>query len=208
MPEQEDYKKMRKKVFIDKNLQTKFILKAYIPVLLVIILGTLALIISLIMVDKKLDYSSIEAFINGFVMEWFKKLQNEGGFYGHYKVYIYSGAIILAFIMFGYVAWVFLFFSHRIVGPLFRMQKTFEDVLSGNLALRIKFRDKDEFQDMANKFNTMIEAFGDKVSKSKQLIEEMKKELKSIKSKNNHIVALEKTLNELDKIINHFHFEE
>jgi methyl-accepting chemotaxis protein len=43
--------------------------------------------------------------------------------------------------------------THRIAGPIYRFEKTFDEMLSGNLGTRIKLRPKDEGKILADKIN-------------------------------------------------------
>ena len=49
-----------------------------------------------------------------------------------------------------------IWFSHRIAGPLYRLGKTMRMVAQGELPPPIKFRKHDEFQDLADDFNTIL----------------------------------------------------
>lgn len=46
-----------------------------------------------------------------------------------------------------------LYMTHYIAGPLYRFEKTFEELKGGNLNLQIRLRKRDEFQDVARAFN-------------------------------------------------------
>jgi len=47
--------------------------------------------------------------------------------------------------------------SHRIAGPIYRIQKTLDDVLSGDYSKRLYLRKTDELKDVAESINKMIE---------------------------------------------------
>ncbi|MDP8230928.1 MAG: methyl-accepting chemotaxis protein [Candidatus Gorgyraea atricola] len=77
-----------------------------------------------------------------------------------------------------------LFSSHKIAGPVYRIEKTLEEINNGNLALKIKFRRGDELWDLADLINTMIENFNKTIASSKDAgkdtrasLEAMKKEI-------------------------------
>lgn len=57
-----------------------------------------------------------------------------------------------------------LLFSHRIAGPLYKLKNTFIEVQKGDLNKRISPRKKDEFKDVTNAFNNMM----DELSKNKK----------------------------------------
>ncbi len=51
---------------------------------------------------------------------------------------------------------VTLFISHRIAGPLYRLETDIAEVNSGNLKVEIRVRKKDELQDLAKSLNQMV----------------------------------------------------
>jgi methyl-accepting chemotaxis protein len=53
-----------------------------------------------------------------------------------------------------------LFMSHRIAGPLWRLEQTAKSVGAGDLTLRVKLRDKDQLKGLAEQVNSMIEGLG------------------------------------------------
>ncbi len=72
----------------------------------------------------------------------------------HHFIYILGG-ISIAFIIL--VAFFGLIFSHRTAGPLFHMKRVFEEIRKGNKNQRIRLRPKDEFRDVADSFNKMMD---------------------------------------------------
>lgn len=46
-------------------------------------------------------------------------------------------------------------FSHRIAGVIYKLRKTCKEI-SGGSQIELKFRNKDEFQDLAKDFNEMV----------------------------------------------------
>jgi len=48
------------------------------------------------------------------------------------------------------------FLTHRLAGPLYRFEQTIKAILSGDLSVRIRLREKDEFQDLALLLNQAI----------------------------------------------------
>lgn len=52
-----------------------------------------------------------------------------------------------------------LILSHRTAGPLYHLNRVFEEVGRGNLKARAKFRQNDEFQEVAESFNKMMDSF-------------------------------------------------
>lgn len=50
-----------------------------------------------------------------------------------------------------------IFVTHRIAGPVYRVQKDIERVLRGEKGVRVKFRKGDSFPELAEKVNSLIE---------------------------------------------------
>ncbi len=56
------------------------------------------------------------------------------------------------------ISLVSLFLSHRIAGPLYRLERSVEEITKGNLYLKITLRRKDELKELATSMNAMIVA--------------------------------------------------
>ncbi len=69
---------------------------------------------------------------------------------------------VLAFLGAG-VTLMTLFMSHRIAGPLWRIEQTAKAVGAGDLAVRIHLREKDEIRGLADQMNRMTETMGTKL---------------------------------------------
>lgn len=50
-----------------------------------------------------------------------------------------------------------LFLSHSSAGPIFHLKQAMAEVNNGNSNIRIKFRPNDDFSDVAETFNTMMD---------------------------------------------------
>ena len=49
-----------------------------------------------------------------------------------------------------------VFLSHRIAGPIYRIEKTLEEIGKGNFDIRIHLRKHDELKEIANAINKMV----------------------------------------------------
>jgi methyl-accepting chemotaxis protein len=74
-------------------------------------------------------------------------------------------AVILA--IFG-VAGIFL--SHRVAGPLYRVERVAEEISKGNLDIKVQFRKSDELRTMADSLNKMISGIRGIVNEDKKII--------------------------------------
>ena len=69
------------------------------------------------------------------------------------KVFMITGLIVFVFLtIFG------VLLSHRIAGPLYKLNMSFENMAQKRKVERISFRDKDYFQELPESFNKAIEA--------------------------------------------------
>lgn len=66
-----------------------------------------------------------------------------------YGVYIVLLGVVVSVIS--------LFLSHRIAGPMFRFERSVEEIIKGNLSFRITLRSKDEGKELAGLMNTMLD---------------------------------------------------
>lgn len=62
---------------------------------------------------------------------------------------------------------VFIFYSHRIAGPLFRFQKTLHEIALGDLTGRIRLRRKDQLGDLSDSMNRLTEELDRKIGSVK-----------------------------------------
>mgnify|MGYP003394347930 CR=1 FL=1 len=62
----------------------------------------------------------------------------------------------------GIVALLGIVLSHRTAGPLYHFGRVFERVRDGDLSARVKLRPGDDFQEVAAKFNQMMDSVAKK----------------------------------------------
>jgi len=74
-----------------------------------------------------------------------------------------------------------LLFSHKIAGPVYRIEKTLADISKGNLGLRIKLRKGDELVDIADTINNLAESFNKTIISDKDAAIKIEKDLEEIK---------------------------
>ena len=74
-----------------------------------------------------------------------------------------------------------LLFSHKIAGPVYRIEKTIHEIVRGNLGSRIRLRKGDELRDLADTINTMTENFNSSITLNKENLLKIKKELGEVK---------------------------
>ncbi|MFC1623890.1 HAMP domain-containing protein [Candidatus Omnitrophota bacterium] len=74
-----------------------------------------------------------------------------------------------------------LLFSHKIAGPVYRIERSLDEIAKGNLAMRIKLRKGDELWDLANNINAMVESLDKNVILNKETVLKIQKDLDEIK---------------------------
>ena len=69
-----------------------------------------------------------------------------------------------------------LVLSHFIAGPLYRIERTFEELQKGNLGTIIRLRKNDELQDFAHSLNGSLSGLREKFRKEREALDEVIKE--------------------------------
>jgi len=76
------------------------------------------------------------------------------------------------------------FAGHKIAGPIFRLEQCLKEVTKGNYALRVQFRKKDFFQEIAEVFNHMNETLEQKANAQNTLLAQLKEKAQSLPQDN------------------------
>ena len=140
----------RKNYFIDRNLQTRYII-LMVVVLIVHTLIVLAAVFSPYIMMLSFDFpndtraEAAKAFLLVHTNAW----------------PVIGGFIII-------VGVLTLFVTHRIAGPIFRLKKGIRDIADGRLNEKIILRKKDEFHDVAEELNALAARFRDSFSVLKE----------------------------------------
>ena len=158
-------KDMRRNYFIKKEFQSKFIVKFVALVLLgtLVLGGVLFLYLHLrgamttAFVDSRLSIVSTADYV--------------------LPSLVVSAIFSVIFISLATVGTV-LFLSHRIAGPLFRMEKSIDEIGEGNLSLKTKLRATDEVQKMAEGLNDMAESLRSHIDEMKAISKQLGYEIK------------------------------
>jgi methyl-accepting chemotaxis protein len=131
----------RRNYFIDKKLQTKYILLA-MAVLVVHTIVVLAAVFSPYIMMLSLDFPIAE-----------RTEAAKAFLLLHANAWPAIGGIIL---LFGVLT---LFETHRIAGPIFRIKRGIRDIADGKLNMTIHLRRNDEFHDVAEELNSLSARF-------------------------------------------------
>jgi methyl-accepting chemotaxis protein len=79
------------------------------------------------------------------------------------------------------VALIGIFLSHRIAGPVYRMEKFMDSVAAGDLRSHIFLREKDELITFAKGLNRLVDSLREDVTKEKNHLNKITSELQSLK---------------------------
>lgn len=79
------------------------------------------------------------------------------------------------------VALIGIFASHRIAGPIYRMEKFMSGVASGNLTSRITLRSKDELITLADGVNNIVDSLREAVMRERIHLNKVQEELDSLR---------------------------
>ena len=106
------------------------------------------------------------------------------------------------------VAFRLLLFSHRIAGPLYRLEKTAQQVGRGNLDFHVQLRSKDELQDFAQAMDTMISDLRSRIQRIRELNQSLGEKILEAGRKSSMpkdlFESVRKIQEELDEAINRF----
>ncbi len=97
-----------------------------------------------------------------------------------------------------------LVLSHRVAGPIYRFERSADEVAGGDLTSRVFLRDRDELGDFRNVFNTMVDALRNRVAgdvacafRAKKVLEEA---LKDGSLSQEASAQIRKAVTEVDKV--------
>ena len=154
----DQFQNRRRNYYIDKKFQTYFILKFCVLVL-------------------------VGSFISGFIIYAMSKSTVTTTFVNS-RLAIQSTAdyilpavflaslVVIAIIGIATIA-VTLFTSHKIAGPLYRMDKDLQEVMNGNLKLRFNLRIGDEIKPLAASLDLMTQTLRARIDEMKKCVGEL-----------------------------------
>ena len=170
----------RRKYFIKMKFQREFILKFCILVTVgAIISGGIVYILSMSTVTTTFENSRLV-------------MKSTADFI--LPAILLSSAIVIVFIGFAMVI-VTLFTSHRVAGPLYRMEKDIKEVASGNLTKTFRVRQNDELKTLATSLDEMTKDLRAEINSIKRVLTELESTVTSERAK----VKLDKMKRILDK---------
>jgi len=153
-----EHEKRRRNYFIDKEFQAKFILKFCA-------LAALGALISAFIVYKMSVSTVTTTFENSRLV-----MKTTADFI--LPAVCLSTFVFIIFVGLATVA-ITLFTSHKIAGPLYRMEKDIEEVSGGNLKKRFNLREHDEIKRLAASLDKMTETLRSDINELKECVTEL-----------------------------------
>lgn len=182
----------RRKLFVDKKFQSKFLL-TFISFMLIIII----LLSFLILYNTSKE-------ISGSVYNKIVSLKNTRQIL--FPV-IFKITIIILVIGGGFCLYNLLIYSNKIIGPINRYKKQLKELGDGNLTVFIKFRKDDELNDIAdlltessNKLNNRLKAIKNNFNNLSMLLNQ--KEFKGTNKEK--FKKINKNISDIETLLNKF----
>ena len=138
----------RKHYFIKKTFQATFILKFC----LIILLGAVISTFLLLMLSQNTLTSSFHQ----------SQLTIKNTATAILPSVILTNLITLGLISLAAIV-IILFISHKIAGPMFRLENDVKEIGKGNLTKRIRLREKDQITELAEEINRMTDSYHKKI---------------------------------------------
>lgn len=156
----DNFKNRRKQYFINKEFQSKFIIKFCMLVIIgSFISGLIIYLMSKSTVTTAFDNSRLT-------------IKSTADFI--LPAVLLGSSVVIVVIGLATVG-VTLFTSHRIAGPLYRLEKDIEEVAGGNLKMRFSLRYTDELKLLAASFDKMTENLRSNMASIKAALIELDK---------------------------------
>lgn len=183
----------RRKKYINPSFQNQFIFQFTF----LMVLGCLAFGLSIYLYSQQ---TFTTAFLNSKL-----RVMNTADF-------LFPALILVTLVVTTVVSFVsglrLLLFSHRIAGPLYRLEKSVEAIGGGNLSLQIRLRSGDELQEFARSMDGMVRdlrARAQQIKKQNDRLREILLQADQIPGFPKDILqVLRDTQRELNQAVSHF----
>jgi len=104
------------------------------------------------------------------------------------------------------IALISVFASHKIAGPIYRVEKTIECLLNADFAHTVQFRSYDQLQCVAEVLNNTCRKFGEKLNAVSSAYEAFEKERKEPEKTSGSLERLKEKIDILGREIKKFNF--
>ncbi|MBU2648454.1 methyl-accepting chemotaxis protein [bacterium] len=152
----------RKKVFINKEMQGRYIFKIFVIFMLSAVVFTLFL--GLITSNTQtMVYDNYQLKLGSTPLILWKKVIVSNW------LFIVVGGVILVVVS--------VYLTHRIAGPIFRFEKCINNMMAGNLNDKIYLRGKDEAKELSLMFNDFNLQLSEQIAAMRDISNEMESKL-------------------------------
>lgn len=180
----------RSHVFIKKNFQGRFILGV---IALILLSGVCSALLIYLITSEDIQAQSLSAHA---------KLADIGARLG---VSILLANVVAILVTGSVAVATVLYASHKIAGPLHRFEILCNEVGNGNLDTITQLRDKDQLQQLASSFSTMVAKLRDKRDRREKLIGDISSRIFDLKACNSLTPEHQKYLTELADTVAKLH---
>ncbi len=154
----------RRNYFIKKDLQGRYMFIFFVVIIAGII--TFTIVFGLLSSDAlTILYEQSKVRVDDTPVALLKQIIK-----AHWLVLISVGVAVVIFSM---------FLTHRVAGPIYRFERTVDDLIEGKLNFRVRIRKKDEGKELADKFNNLITTYARILNETKELSDKIEKALKN-----------------------------
>jgi signal transduction histidine kinase len=155
----------RRNYFIKRDLQGKYMFSFFIFVIIGAILFTL---IFSILSENTLTiiYENYNLRIGKTPLILIKEILS-----AHW-IFIFSGGLIVVVIA--------MFLTHRFAGPMYRFEKSLEEMIKGNFNFSIRLRSGDEVKELADMMNQLLDMLSLNFKEMRHLADEIDKKLTDV----------------------------
>jgi methyl-accepting chemotaxis protein len=99
-------------------------------------------------------------------------------------------AIIIFYVLLTLLAWISFRMSHRIAGPIYRFERVVKSVIAGDYDITaIRLRKGDEFQELANDLNKMMDALRARREEERDVVQNLSQNLEILAQTQNEKVG-------------------
>jgi methyl-accepting chemotaxis protein len=177
----------RRNYFIDKNFQTKFILKfCFITILAAALIGILLFFLSsqsttVAIENTKINVKTTADFLLPIIIQTLL------------LVTLFSAIL---------VAMLTLFVSHKIAGPLYRLKHEIDKLGQGDLSVNFHIRSGDQLRQLSDSLTAMASSLKDKIASLKRESAQLKLTLQNSNFEGKK--QLEEKINSIEETLNNF----
>jgi len=167
---------LKRKYVIDLKFQSKFIINAVIPLMVFVLVLAFGFMYAVNSIAKEYQFENTAELIQKLSMTLGNDASS-GAVFQKVKLYGVLALIALALVMALSLSILFVLFSHRIAGPIMRIERAFEEILHGDLTHRISLRHGDELKETADHLNTMLDGLQGRIKRIDQMARFMEENL-------------------------------